>query len=451
MAALLAERRATHAYVDVVHSLRSQRRYVERDALLVGLLDLAEAEARETGAAVAAWPYLDLAAVYNMTRNPDAELAVLERLESQDHGPEGTPAALVTRLARLRREPLPSGMPRHYSRDPRLEPWAPMFGKPTRPQVVSEHISSWWAPQHDQMIVDEIKLRRWYWDVSQAVLESIPPDDLQIWKAVDPAIGKLSETALIRDYADHRVAAQKIAVPSPAPLPKLCACCAQPFIESSVPPRRLSGPGFESIPYCRVCIDQVDEGSWHSSPAEIVGYIRDVFAEFCCVPTSGWPLSLHASAAPENRVRAFQILARRPTRDAVKAAFGGWFQAMAAAGIVDAAGERGYFGTRSVATDGHVCLSMGERTICELLTSAGVEHAHEPRYPDSKMRADFRIGHAYVEYLGLAGRQDYDEKTERKKAHAQRHGLQLELVYPRELGEQDRLLKRLAKLAVPQK
>lgn len=296
------------------------------------------------------------------------------------------------------------------------------------------------------MIVDDIEVRRWYWDVSYAVLESVPADALQRWRSVNPALEKLSETALIRDYAEHRVQSLPIPVPAPASEPKPCASCGERFVESSVPPRRLSGPGCESIPYCRVCIDCVESGRTHVSPSEILSYLHDVFAEFSCVPTADWNFALHASSAPQKRARAFQLLARRPSREAVKAAFGGWFQVLVAAGIVDGEGEPGYLGTRSVPTDGHVCLSMGERTICELLTSAGIEHVHEPRYPESMMRADFKIGDSFVEYLGLAGRQDYDEKTRRKKAHAKLHSLQLELVYPRQLGDQDQLLKRLAKL-----
>lgn len=441
--ALLEERRPLHEYDDVVRALRKAKRYADLEPLYLGLLDIAEEEAAAEGFGVSPWPYSELSIIYRRTRNTDAERAVLERFSRQKHAPGVSPPQLLARLSALKNEPLSTGLPFHYTHDPRMEPWAPMFGKPTRPTVISDYISEWWSERHDTLMRAEVLRRRWYWDVSYEVMQTLSPAELQRWRDADPALAELSETQLIRDFSGQRAQELRIEIPTPDSAPKTCNCCSEKFLESSIPPKWLDAEGYESIPYCRVCIDCVHRGRKHCTREEVLSYIKDVFAEFSCVPTTNWHQILYTQSSPQERARVFQILSRRPDRDAVRNTFGTWFEAFAEAGIVDKDGERGYFGTRSVSSDGHVCLSMGERTICEMLTSAGIEHRHEPVYPESRMRADFMIGEAFVEYLGLAGRADYDAKTERKRAHAKAHKLRLELVYPRDLAEQDRLLKRL--------
>lgn len=440
---LLEEKQPLFEYRQVVDDLRKARRYDDIERLFLGLLDLAEAQAVEDTLGVSPWPYSELSRIYRYKHDTCSEQSVLERFSRQKHAPGVTPQNLLARLSALRSEPLSTGLPFHYSQNPRMEPWAPMFGKTTRPTVLSQHINNWWSSVHDTMIREEVKRTRWYWDISYNVLQTLTESQLERWRQEDPALTELSETQLIRDFAQNRSREIKVRVPVPSVEPKICECCNESFLESSIHPRWLHVDGYETIPYCRVCIDCVHKGRTHCTRSEVVGYIKDAFAEFSCVPTTNWHQILYAQTSLQERARVFQILAQRPNRDAVRNTFGTWFEAFIAAGIVDKDGERGYFGTRSVSSDGHVCLSMGERTICEMLTNAGIEHGHEPMYPHSRMRADFLIGHTLVEYLGLYGNPDYDAKTKRKRAHAKEYNLQIEFIYPADLAEQGRLLKRL--------
>jgi hypothetical protein len=101
-------------------------------------------------------------------------------------------------------------------------------------------------------------------------------------------------------------------------------------------------------------------------------------------------------------------------------------------------------GVRCIAEDGHVCLSLGEKTICDLLHRHGIVHEREVPYPwPSTFRADWAVGGTLIEYFGLTGEPVYDAKTAVKKNLAEEHGLKLIALYPRDLIERSRLLKKL--------
>jgi hypothetical protein len=100
-------------------------------------------------------------------------------------------------------------------------------------------------------------------------------------------------------------------------------------------------------------------------------------------------------------------------------------------------------GTRCLSNDGHVCLSIGEKTIDDLMFATGIPHAKEPPYPEGRMRADFKIGTTLVEYFGLAGDAEYDAKIKVKRILAAKHGLSLIEVYPADLADTTELVARL--------
>ncbi len=112
--------------------------------------------------------------------------------------------------------------------------------------------------------------------------------------------------------------------------------------------------------------------------------------------------------------------------------------------MLDGAAQRMARGTRCLANDGHVCLSIGEKTIDDLMYAAGIEHTKEPPYPEGRMRADFKIGSTLVEYCGLAGDTDYDAKIELKRSMAAKHGVTLIEAYPADLADTTELVARLA-------
>ena len=77
--------------------------------------------------------------------------------------------------------------------------------------------------------------------------------------------------------------------------------------------------------------------------------------------------------------------------------------ALVQAGILEDGTRRMVRGTQCIAKDGHVYLSLGERTKVDLPHAHGIPHEKEPHYPESNYRADFAVGDVFIEFFGLAG------------------------------------------------
>ena len=106
-------------------------------------------------------------------------------------------------------------------------------------------------------------------------------------------------------------------------------------------------------------------------------------------------------------------------------------------------------GIKCVATDGHECGSLDEKTIDDLLSSHDIAHEKEPYYPshsvlnpNKKRRADWKVGDIFIEYFGLAGDTTYDQKTGEKLQLAAECGLQLIALFPEDLIDLDASLTK---------
>ena len=99
-------------------------------------------------------------------------------------------------------------------------------------------------------------------------------------------------------------------------------------------------------------------------------------------------------------------------------------------------------GVRTIASDGHLCLSYGERDICEFLQLHGLAHSREPVYANfvehgedfGASRGDFLIGKVIYEYAGLAGNEIYDTKLLAKVTAAREQGLEVRVIKPGDLA-----------------
>ena len=115
--------------------------------------------------------------------------------------------------------------------------------------------------------------------------------------------------------------------------------------------------------------------------------------------------------------------------------------------IILGAGLANYFprgrgrGVRTIAGDGHLCLSYGERDICEFLHKQGIEHSREPLYADfcgepekfGASRGDFLIGKTIFEFAGLAGDKVYDAKLKKKVSNARAQGVDVRVIGTKDL------------------
>jgi hypothetical protein len=117
-----------------------------------------------------------------------------------------------------------------------------------------------------------------------------------------------------------------------------------------------------------------------------------------------------------------------------------WWSILVRAGVVKSVPSGSRFGNKSIATDGHLCLSILEWKFCELLHLAGIPHIREPRYSAERGdRADFRIGALFVEIAGLTGMPEYDDRLALKIWRAFKMGQEVAVLTPKDV---ERIWKR---------
>jgi hypothetical protein len=124
-----------------------------------------------------------------------------------------------------------------------------------------------------------------------------------------------------------------------------------------------------------------------------------------------------------NATDVLRLLKTKPSLENVKDHFGSWLAAFVEAGVLEDGTWKMPRGTQCLAKDGHVCLSLAEKTIDDLLTELGIRHEKEVRYPEGDFRCDFVANGVYIEYFGLTGNPEYDLKTEQKLSLGKRLGI----------------------------
>jgi len=100
-------------------------------------------------------------------------------------------------------------------------------------------------------------------------------------------------------------------------------------------------------------------------------------------------------------------------------------------------------GIQCLAKDGHVCLSLGEKTIDDTLNTLRIHHEKEGPYPEGHFRADFVVKDVFIEYFGLSGDTTYDERTTLKQEICKKHGIQLISIYAEDLASLKKLKSKL--------
>lgn len=100
-------------------------------------------------------------------------------------------------------------------------------------------------------------------------------------------------------------------------------------------------------------------------------------------------------------------------------------------------------GKKSISRCGHLCLSSGERDICEFLFQEGIQHSREPEYQRLTgkaeltefgfMRGDFLVGNTVVEFAGMQGNSEYDEKMKKKIDLCLKYEINLLVISPTDM------------------
>lgn len=316
----------------------------------------------------------------------------------------------------------------------------------------NRNIDKWWSQEHNDLIVQLIDKYQWNWwcEISEEV-ERITPESVMsslrqeyAWynKVTKYAKTRAEELGLVRNIRK--------------PQRKLCPLCQQLFTEDSLPFPFVKRLGIERLDFCSPCLK---ESVWPeiaksendiASRDEILEYIRllTVILEKIPPQNFGGGMDDLIDLAHDKRVELLKLLKHRPSVKRVKVVFGSWLKALIEAGVLSDGTRETARGTQTVALDGHVCLSLGEKTIDDYLYKRGIAHEKEPRYPESNYRADFLVEGVFIEYFGLAGEASYDVKIEEKKRICAAHGIKLIALYPSDLVTTTRLDSRLRALGL---
>lgn len=168
-------------------------------------------------------------------------------------------------------------------------------------------------------------------------------------------------------------------------------------------------------------------------------------------PLEHFRSTLRLQGLDENtRDRLVSALITMPPTEDYLARFGRpWTRVLISTGLLNNARQTTR-GTMSLARDGHLCRSLGERIIDDFFDAHGIVHECEPPWPHHKvlnpsqrLRADWRLfDGVLVEYAGLAGDPKYDARTTAKRNLAAALEVPLIVVLPHELTNLGRCFRR---------
>lgn len=314
----------------------------------------------------------------------------------------------------------------------------------------NEYIQSWWKPEYDELIKKEIKEWdwAWSWDISDILTKAVPSEVIEDWRNKDPLCEKYAWYNILMNFAVARANNRGFIQNSRTPKQKTCRLCYNEFIEDSLPNPLIRRLGIDKLNYCAPCLSEIvfqNTGFSDSSEEEIKEYLFSLSETISKVPNQGFGEGLGdlIELEPEVLDKTLALLRKKPKTNHIIGTFGSWLNALIQANVLEDGTRKTARGIQTLARDGHVCLSLGEKTIDDYLSSKGIIHSKEPRYPEGNYRADFLIGDIFLEYFGLAGNEEYDKKTTLKKKLCKKHGIKLISIYPADLASIKKLESKL--------
>ena len=308
------------------------------------------------------------------------------------------------------------------------------------------HILKWWSPSHDELLSKEIGKEQWvwYWGIIDKILAITPPETIEVWKAEDPLCSRYAWYNILMYFAASRAEKLGLIKAIRKPKWKICPLCNQRFVEDSLPVPLAKRLGINQLDFCAPCLSSTilqNSGNETLSRQEVLTYLMDLADVLKRVPSQDFGDGMYDlyDLSTQERLAVLRVLKRKPTQRHVKKLFGSWLKALIEAGVLEDGTRRTSRGTQCLARDGHVCLSLGEKTIDDFLHAFGIHHEKEPRYPEGDFRADFVANGIFIEYFGLTGDDDYDAKTKLKQELCKKHGIKLISVYPNDLVSSKKL------------
>jgi hypothetical protein len=326
----------------------------------------------------------------------------------------------------------------------------PAYGKFSvkRSYCKNPHILKWWTSSHDQLIVEQIEKEQWlwYWGITEEIVKITPPETIDAWQQEDSLCSQYAWYNILMYFAASRAQVLGLTKKIRKPKWKTCPLCNKKFVEDSLPGPLVKRLGINHIDFCAPCLSEALFQCLDTLTREqVLSYLQDLADVLQRVPNQNFGEGIEDlhDLDYQERLALLRVLERKPTVRRVKELFGSWLKALIDAEVLEDGTRRTSRGTQCLAKDGHVCLSLGEKTIDDFLHSRGIAHEKEPHYPESNFRADFLVDSVFIEYFGLKGNPDYDAKTKLKQRICKEHGIKLISIYPSDLVSLKKLSKKL--------
>lgn len=322
------------------------------------------------------------------------------------------------------------------------------------PQVAENHyILEWWTPDHDALLARVIAEKKWEWCsyVTEEIVKVTDAKQINSWKKRDPLCRRYAWYNVLMHFARARAHQIGLTRKIRRPRWKRCLLCKHKFVEDSLPFPLIQRLGIDEIDFCSPCLrGAVLQGSGNDTlpKTAVLKYLKKLSTIIGRVPPQnfGEGIADLRSVPRDSRVALLRLLQNKPTVWCVKSHFRSWLNALIKAGVLEEGARKTSRGIQTIARDGHVCLSLGEKTIDEFLHKCSIRHIKEPGYPEGGYRADFKVGDVLIEYFGLAGNPDYDKRIQEKTRICENHGITLIAVYAKDLMSQEKLEKKLSPL-----
>jgi hypothetical protein len=296
-----------------------------------------------------------------------------------------------------------------------------------RPSMAkNSFILKWWTPEHDDIIKRLITEWQWYWYhyITVEVVKFTDPVIIEKWKKEDKAcsrgIGSGAWYNVLEFFAFARSDQLGYSQSIRKAEWKICPLCNNKFLENSLPEPLARRFGASGLDFCAPCLTPrilQSTGNETLTKEEIKQYLQKLSKLLNAVPHQGFSEGdedlLYLNY--DERLAILQLLSNKPQTNLVKKYFNSWLQALIESGVLEDGTRKTSRGTMCLAKDGHTCRSLAEKTIDDFLSDHKILHSREPFYPGFNYRADFEIKGTYIEYFGLAGNNEYDNKIEAKK------------------------------------
>lgn len=298
----------------------------------------------------------------------------------------------------------------------------------------NRNIDVWWQPEHDVMILTLIEKYQWnwYWEVSSEVEKITNKNILAHLLQQDAWYNKVMKFAVTRAKALGYTNLVRL------PKQKNCPLCNNSFCESSLPHPLVKRLGIDNLDFCSPCLRYLvlqSSGNNDTSKVDALNYIIKLTSLIEKIPPQSYGEGMNDLIDLDfnKRLELLELFKTKPTIKRVKILFGSWLKALIEAGVLLNGTRETARGIQTFANDGHLCLSLGEKTIDDYLFKCGISHSREPKYPNSNYRADFLIGEVFVEYFGLAGELSYDKKIQEKRGICKIKNIKLIEIYPQDI------------------